>query len=240
MLSFIENHPSNEQIKKLADQMRISGKNIHIGVVPEMDLAAILYYIREEEKTVKAKANGTADKLKAVENILRAGQADDSRKALHYASTQNGVQYVCDGYRLVALNSPLDLPELPNTITPLSYERFFLDTGKAKKYTEQLDLSELKSTIRTKKAEIKGWRFGNGKPAYPIYRLSSADLDVYVNAEWLADMVTIFPDAKIYLTSAVSGIIIESEDGRGLLLPMKLRNGEHKIVINQKAGEENG
>lgn len=151
---------------------------------------------------------------KAALSIIKNAPRDDLKDAI----MRDGLQCVCDGYRVVRIKEPINLPELtvPNT---MEFSRLFQRNLGEYQNLELPSLSEVKSYIRTKKAENRAlcgknaskcavnWDFGEGLPL--------------VDAAYLADMLTAFPDAKAEYKNKVSAIFFFSELGDGLLLPVR-------------------
>lgn len=144
-------------------------------------LANLILDVKADMEMEFAKKNGAGEKLKCAKNILKRGEI---RPVLKYAYTdESGIQTLCDGYCLVRLKEPLDLPELPSNETYINYKAIM--PKQIKPTTLNLpSISELKTYYKLKKAEkleVICWEFGEGLPL--------------VDAEFLIDVMTLVPNA---------------------------------------------
>lgn len=183
----------------------------------------ILQALKEDaEKNIRnaaAKSVGRLDRMKAMQRIIKSAKADN-REVLHGAWIANGKQYVCDGFRIVSIYDPLDLETIPDHVQPIDGERIMPKDGNAGGTVLDLpDVGTLRAYIKTEKARLKAegnkkrgavYDFGDGLPA--------------VNAQFLFDMIEIFPDATATASKqrpTLSGIYFNSADGDGILLPVR-------------------
>lgn len=195
-----------ETAKKYADSLSIR-------------LASMIADVEKEIKTESAKKSGKLNRFKAMQGIIKSGKTDTAHSALHGAWIQNDLQCVCDGFRIVRLSAHLDLEKLPDDVQPIDAERIILgnkyNNGKV---INLPDVGTLRAYIKTEKATKKAtkdksgviWDFGDELPA--------------VNAQYLLDMLEIFPDATATVTATratLSGIYFSSSDGDAILLPIR-------------------
>lgn len=147
------------------------------------------------------------------------------KEILKYANTIDGVQYITDGYRLIGLKTFVSVEENPNPATDTDIEWFkrTLSENNINGNETALNLPDkkfLETYIKTKKAERKAegvkprfasairYNFGKGLPM--------------VNAEYLLDMMNIFPNTTFYANGEKKPIKIEDKDGnKGFLLPLR-------------------
>lgn len=126
---------------------------------------------------------------------------------------QNDMYCVCDGYRILRLHEDVtSVPHIDNTTsTP---DLADLMKSAYKNMTEQLVLpeeSELKAYISRCKAVA-----GN-KHTYS-YQLAE---NVYVNPQYLLDMLQALPECECWINSDSKGMIyFIAETGDGVLLPV--------------------
>ena len=123
---------------------------------------------------------------------------------------EDGMQYVCDGYRAVRRNKPVEgLPEAVG----MDVREAFWDGGDATLNVKMLDLptiGELRMCIAEQKGmSRKFYDFGDGLPR--------------VNAEYLRDAIEALPNsvAMFNADSPNNAILFRSDDGDALLLPVR-------------------
>lgn len=159
-----------------------------------------------DKKTTPAAA------VSAVKRMIKSAMASSNR-ALHGIFPDHGMFAVCDGYRFIRLHEDIEsLPHLDtNKVKPLDLSKVTPDRSQFAAEIELPAAAELKAYI----AKVKGIA---GKEYYK-YDWPIAD-GIYVNPQFLLDMVQIFPDAKAYITNPKGPIYFESEAGEGVLLPV--------------------
>lgn len=187
------------------------------GVPALITLCAAL---RDEMRTEANKANGKANIEKAMRSIIK--NAPDHKPELQGAIVIGDKQYACDGYRAIRLNTPIELPAAPVPCT-LDLTRIFDEAQRnATTPLETPSQGELKSYIKIKKAEYKAkygrkandktilWDFGENRPV--------------VDAVYLLDILTAFPDATITYSTANAPIYFSHADGDAVLVPVRRRD----------------
>ena len=173
--------------------------------------------LRDEMRREANKANGKANIEKAMRAIIK--NAPEHQRQLQGAFVRDGKQYACDGHRAIRLNTPIDLPAAPVPCTT-DFNRIFDEARhNATKPLETPALGELKSYIKITKAEYKAkygknankktilWDFGKDRPA--------------VNAVYLLDILTAFPDAAITCGTMTAPLYFSHADGEAILLPVR-------------------
>lgn len=123
----------------------------------------------------------------------------------------DGRQCVCDGYRAVRLNVPVDGLKQVETPTPFDLDKVY----PTEPQPTTLDLptsSELRAYI----ADPNSKRTSDGKVLYDF----GAGLP-WVDAKWLKDMVDLLPGAVVTCDGLMKPIVFKSERGDGLLLPVR-------------------
>ncbi len=182
------------------------------GVPALITLCAAL---RDDMRTEANKSCGKANVEKAMRAIIK--NAPDHKRQLQGAIVKGGKQYACDGHRAIRLNTPIDLPAPPVPCT-IDFDRFFDEARhNATTRLETPTIGELKTYIKIKKAENKAkygknketilWNFGEGRPA--------------VNAAYLLDILTAFPDATITCSAMTAPLYFCHTDGDAILLPVR-------------------
>ena len=177
--------------------------------------ASLAGKIRQEA----AASRGVASAVTAISRMLKA--AGKSREALGYTWTDKaGRQLMTDGFRAYRLNDPMPLPEKPANMDAPDIASLFETTQRRENVPlESTDRNALKAFITVEKANGQRaplWDFGPGLPA--------------VNAQYLHDLLTVFPDAKLFAAKndpkCVSPIYATSERGAALLLPIRMASKE--------------
>lgn len=183
-----------------------------------VSLARFLDAVEHERKQQTAKNGGQLARFRAMERIIKRAKKDN-RPALHGAWIENGLQYVCDSFRLVRISEPLELPAIPVNVLPIDAERIIKPASKNEGARLELpDPAELRAHIKAEKAKTKGqrgarppfWDFGDDLPR--------------VNAQYLLDMLEIFPDSVAICSKSrplLNAIYFESASGAGVLLPVR-------------------
>lgn len=175
--------------------------------------------LRDDMRTEANKASGKANIEKAMRAIIKT--APEHQRQLQGAFVSDGKQCACDGYRAMRLNTPLDLPAPPVPCT-MDIGRLFADARhNAATPLETPSQGELKSYIKITKAENKAkygknasrqcvlWDFGEDRPA--------------VNAVYLLDILTAFPDAAITFSTLTAPLYFSHAEGEAILLPVRAK-----------------
>jgi len=206
-----------ENLDELLEKWKATDPAKATGGVPA--LITLCAALRDDMRREANKANGKANIEKAMRAIIK--NVPDYRQQLQGALVRDGKQYACDGYRAIRLNTPIDLPAPPVPCT-MDFNRLFADARH--KATTPLDtptLGELKTYIKITKAENKAkygkdanrqsilWDFGEGRPV--------------VNAAYLLDILTAFPDAAITCGTMTDPLYFSHADGEAILLPVKIK-----------------
>ena len=186
------------------------------GVPALITLCAAL---RDDMRREANKANGKANIEKAMISIIK--NAPEHQRQLQGAFVQDGKQYACDGHRAIRLNAPIDLPAPPVPCTT-DFNRLFADARhNATTPLNTPTIGELKTYIKITKAENKAkygkyadrqcilWDFGEGRPT--------------VNAVYLLDILTAFPDATITYSTLTAPLYFSHADGEAILLPVRMK-----------------
>lgn len=162
-------------------------------------------------------------------DALRKG--DDSNPIKWQWTDAQGRQCVCDGFVAFRLVDALPLPPRPaNAPKPVDLDKLFCKDVTHADYLDSLPLpdpADVRAFIRAERArkaaakkegkKIKtagiyfGWDFGKGRPM--------------VNAQYLLDVMTVFPDAKrIYFRRGSAGLAkplqISTPHGDAVIMPI--------------------
>ena len=167
-------------------------------------------------KTTKAQQNA---RTRAMVRVIKSATRDKNHPCLWGSWRDHGRQYVCDGFRLVMLFTPADLPAIPDDIGTIDAERILEPARMNNGAILNLpDAATVRAYIKTEREKHRGerpaykplWDFGDGLPR--------------VNAQYLLDMLETFPDAVATCRTEkplISSIYFRSDDGDGVLLPVR-------------------
>lgn len=215
---------NEEGIKDLDDQLakgiwEATDLTRAAGGVPA--LIALCGVLRDELRREANKAAGKASIERAMRAIIK--NVPKHQKHLQGAIVIDGKQYVSDGYRAIRLNTPIDFPAPPVPCT-IDFVRFFTEAQRdATTPLKTPALDELKTYIKITKAENKAkygkdanelcilWDFGEGRPV--------------VNAVYLLDILTAFPDATIAFSTLTAPLYFSHTNGEALLMPRSKQQG---------------
>lgn len=198
------------------------GKNSPtIGV----QLSALVIDLRETIAAEEECKRGRAAPYAAAKRICKRTVERNS----HRPSTQgawidaDGKQCLCDGMTGVRLNSPFKLTAAPE---PECGERFDLDTVIRPVRLNSVALKSPSAGVRAKiksdRAEYKASNRSKYESFVPTYDFG-AGLPL-VNAEYLLDLLELFPDCEIYAhENPVYPIYFKSAAGEAVLCPIRKR-----------------
>lgn len=167
-----------------------------------------------------AKKDGRVSALTTINKLLRDCKRNwPARELLHYAYTDsNGRQYVADLYRIFRFNKPLMLEPRPEGLEPLDVDKYIPKVLSGYSIAQLPDAARLKELIALKKAKL------GKKYICTRYNLVS---NVYVNAQYLLDLMTVFPDVtEVYYINPVSPIYAVSANGDAIICPIRVENKE--------------
>lgn len=183
----------------------------HAGTLGLVNLCANL---RADMASAGNKTAGKGNLEKAMLSIIDAAD----RPGLRGAFMQDGKQCVCDGYRAIRLNDAINLPK-PEFRTEIELGKVFEHNEAEYSPLALPTIGELKTHIKITKAENKArfgrhgaskgvtYDFGEGKPL--------------VNAAYLLDILTAFPDATATYGRDVQPIYFASEMGDAVLMTVR-------------------
>ncbi len=135
-------------------------------VVTHMDkIIAARDYMKSLCRTETNKASGAGDVAKVAEAILKAG-SKTQYPCFHGAVTTDCVQYVSNGNVLLAIDKPIELPELKSNVTKPNYGEVLKRTVGYEKEIDFPSLAELKEGLKQLKAERKASGLKGGHYTY--------------------------------------------------------------------------
>ncbi len=182
------------------------------------DLVNICAVMRREAMEQNDKDAGRGDIRKAMKVVM-----DNAMKIVKFNGVYmiNGQQYVCDGHQAIRPYHPIEVDITPAPRTP-QLDRVFSEAHLGSKQTLELPtMAELKAIINVGQAEHKA-KYGRKANEHAIpYRFKNSNLAV--NAKYLKNMLTAFPDAEATCkeSNPHGGILFQGDEGEALLLPIK-------------------
>ena len=123
----------------------------------------------------------------------------------------DGRQCVCDGYRAVRLNVPVDGLKQVETPTPFDLSKVY----PTEPQPTTLDLQS-SAELRAYIADPNSISTSDGTILYDF-----GENLPWVKAKWLKDMVDLLPDAEATCDGLSKPIVFKSDKGDGLLLPVR-------------------
>lgn len=193
--------------------------------------AAIIHALQEaaekEQRAEKAKTNGTKTIYTAATRILKNSAAyNQARPALLYSYNDGTRVNVCDGFSLIQFNAETapELPALPEKMNYIDAARIMDPATDNADAVTLPAVNDLKNYIKIEKAKKKA---AKDKTA-PVYILTTeSGREIHTNAIYLLDVMECLPGAtaKANTHSIIKPLYFESENGRGILCPVRPKEG---------------
>ena len=214
LYSFLKNNEGLENVDSFLEKFENADPTKLNGV---LSIAALCARVRDDMRTESNKASGKAGAEKAMRAVIK--NALDNQPQFQGAFESAGKQAVCDGFRVIRLNKHINLPAAP---VPCTLDIDGLIAGAKSKSKTHLTLpaiGDLKGFIAISQAESKAlnkrgtskkrvlWDFGKDFPS--------------VDAEYLLDILTVFPGADASCGGVNDPIHFSHDGGDALLLPVR-------------------
>ncbi|MBM6887627.1 hypothetical protein [Pseudoflavonifractor phocaeensis] len=190
--------------------------------------------LEREISTNAAKKSGRLTQRRALERIYKATVAKnaDCRPAMAGTFEQDNARCLCDGYRAIRIKSQdVEMPASAMTGDPMDLSSVF--DGMVSRPPVSLPSAEwLKAEIKIAAANaraqgIKPSRFG------AIAKIQAAQGPVYINAQYLLDMLEAIPDYNTATTgNAYAPVYIAGADGDALVLPIRFNADKNDNAKN--------
>lgn len=245
-----------EIITKAADALPEEERNLFAlakmtpyTVTPFYSAGAILgdlaNALEREIGTNSAKSAGRLTQRRALERIAKATRKNTARPAMMGTFEQGGARCLCDGYRAIRVTSrAVTMPPnaTPDQDEPLDLSRVFKDLESRPAVTLPAP-GYLRAQIKIAAAEaraqgVKPSRFG------AIAKVQAAQGPVYVNAQYLLDMLESVPDYTTATAgSAYAPLYIAGAEGDAIVLSIRFDAGKndaarHPVIDCSHAAEE--
>lgn len=210
----------NKTILKLLCEMNIDNCDSKTIEVYE----ELIESVKDNIRTATNRAANKNTLAKNAKAIIKNAIKVTFNQSFHGAwIDKNGKQYVCDGFRILEINEPIELPELPNTINRTDYFKAYEIIEKAKAEP----VYELKiPTVQELKAEIKiaKSQFSGKKNKCRSVSLTLIDKGLTLNAQYLLELSEALGGVEtIYVSehkTDTSPVFMTNEVGLGFLLPI--------------------
>lgn len=196
----------------------VKARQTMTGAVPAVfTLSNLLIALEDDIRAENAKTSGKGNLHKAASRIIKNASSEKMKGAM----MQDGKQFVCDGYRLLIIDNPLDLPAPP---VP-GGEDFKIQPviGPCRLYDMPLDLPsipDIKAYITLEKAKR------TSKHKKPIYYDMGDGLPA-MNAEYLLTMLEADPAFIVTWSGKTTTPIYFKGDGiEGILCPIRKKAAE--------------
>lgn len=170
----------------------------------------------KDVQTEFAKKDGRVSALTTINKLLRDCKRNEpARELLHYAYTDsNGRQCVADLHRIFRFNKPLMLEPRPEGLELFDADKYFPKVLSGYSIAQLPDAARLKELIALSKAKL------GKKYIRTCYNLTR---DVGINAQYLLDLLSVFPDVtEVYYINSVSPIYAVSANGDAIICPLKV------------------
>lgn len=151
-----------------------------------------------------------------------------SRPFLAGAFMWNGKQAICNSYACVAYNDIMEgLVEAPKDGNTLDLSQFLNNNTPELELTEQIDINE-------PYAFAKAAKIGKDKKFKPLVYIAGAYYDIELLYEYASTLTGTFKYRKGYaFDPRWAGIVIEGENGKAFVLPVRPSADDKKSVIKE-------
>lgn len=180
------------------------------------------------ELCTKARKSTTATDKARIKLAKHCAKEMVSRPFLAGAFMWNGKQAICNSFACVAYNDIVDgLVEAPNTGDTLDLSQFLNNNSRELELTEQIDMAELYALCKTAK-------IGKDKKFKPLVYIAGAYYDIELLYEYASTLTGTFKYRKGYaFDPRWAGIVIEGENGKAFVLPVRPSANDKKSVIKE-------
>lgn len=184
--------------------------------------------VKDNIRMAANKALGKNSLARSAKTIIKNALKVSYNQALHGAwIAENGKQYVCDNYRILEINEPIELPPLPKEIESKDYFKAYkVIKGAKQKETYDLEIpsvQELKAEIKILKSQMTAKEKRTKKVAVTLI-----DKGLTLDAQYLLEISEALGGIKTIKVPVKSKgnepVYAENDIGVGLILPIKNTN----------------
>lgn len=160
-------------------------------------------------KSIVTAANRIIKNAKSTNELTLVGMFENKDK---YGETK---YCVCDGFVAIRFNEKPLLPEIDSKYhgQEMQLEKIVKPMDDSKKITLP-DISELKVYIKTHKIKEKN------NPKKVTDYLLDEELNLWVNPQYLLNVMECLPNCKAYAANRLSPIYLKAENGDGVVMPV--------------------
>lgn len=213
---------TNENILKLLNEMDINNSDLKTIEAYQ----SLVEGVKNNIRTAINKAVGKSTLAKNAKAIIKNATKRASHRETHGAwiEAKTGKQYVCDGFRILEINDPIELPILPGDIESKDYLKAYKVVEEAKqKDTYDLEIpsiQELKAEIKILKSQMSVKERKSKKVAITLI-----DKGLTLDAQYLLEISEALGGVEIIKvlvnSKGIEPVYTENEIGTGLILPVR-------------------
>lgn len=212
---------TNEVILNLLNEMNAGKFDYHTLTIYN----ALIEGIKDNIRTATNKALGKNSLAKSAKAIIKSALKVSCNPALHGAwIAENGKQYVCDGFRILEINEPIELPSVAEDIKSENYFKAY----KVIEDVKQKDTYDLEiPSVQELKAEIKILRSQMTAKEKRIKKVAVTLIDkgLTLDAQYLLEISEALGGIKTIKVPVKSKgnepVYAENEISTGLILPVR-------------------
>lgn len=155
----------------------------------------------------------TKTMVAAAKRIVKSAMRPTLRQAfMNYLPNGKPRWCVCSGYVGIRFKEELPLEPMAE-VPPFNMNNICVKPDGAK----ELDLP----SVADVKQHIKANRVQDGNKMVPADFLLDAELGLWVNPKFLVNAMECLPNGRAWAASAIGIIYLESDDGDGVLMPVR-------------------
>ena len=148
--------------------------------------------LEEEINKENNKKNGKSNLEKAMKAVISEA-SKTGRTNILGAWIKDGVQYVCDTYRIIANKNPIDIISVPDDVPKMPLENFLANAKETCIYEIKLpSIAELKNGIKLEKEKAKVQNYY--KSSNKRVKYIDKEQKLSFNAQYLVDILTAVGD----------------------------------------------
>ena len=208
--------------EKLYDIIKSWSIRIHDEgfLMVENEMLDVLKSLEADMLIEQSKKSGTKSIVTAANRIIKNAKLRNKPmlEGMFTNQTRDGstLYCVCDGYVAIRFNEKPLLPEIDEKYhgQEMQLEKIVNPMDGSKEIALP-DISELKVYIKTHKIKEKN------NPKKVADYLLNEELNLWVNPQYLLNAMECLPDCKAYAANRISPIYFKSENGDGVVMPVK-------------------